>query len=365
MKVLFDQQIFFRQKYGGISRYYARVADELKSLGHQPKIFGGVNINHYLQEVQPGIVIGKSLDKYPSKSVGVFNRLNGKVGGLVESLYKPEIIHETYFSAKPTFKSKAPVVVGVYDMIQELFPQLFPKEHLTTDAKRKALKRADHIISISQHTKEDCCELFQIPEEKVSVVHLAADIPYSDFSSIHFENERPYFLYVGDRAGYKNFIPFIKAFSRVGDLVKEVDIIAFGGRDFNKEELELFRQSGLKEGQVQYLSGDDRLLGKLYSKAIALVYPSLYEGFGIPPLEAMSYQCPVLASNKSCIPEVVREGGYLFDPENLDEMREALERVWKDDSFKKDLISKGTDRLSNFSWKKTALEHTKVYQSLI
>lgn len=365
LKVLFDNQIFFRQRYGGISRYYARVADELKSLGHKPKIFGGVNMNYYLDEVQPGVVIGKSLSKYPSRTVGVFNRLNGKLGGVVETFYKPDIIHETYFSQSATINTKAPVVVGVYDMIQELYPEMFPKEHLTTEAKKAALKRADHIISISQHTKEDCCELFQIPEEKVSVVHLAADIPFSDFSSISFENDKPYFLYVGDRAGYKNFLPFIEAFSKSEVLRKDVDVLAFGGRGFSEEELESFKKLGLATNQVKHLSGDDKLLGKLYSKAIALVYPSLYEGFGIPPLEAMSYQCPVLASNTSCIPEVVGNGGYLFDPLNQDEMLFALEKVWNDTAFRENLIQKGQERVLDFSWRKTAEESLKVYQSLI
>ncbi|MCS5489169.1 glycosyltransferase family 4 protein [Algoriphagus limi] len=365
MRILFDEQIFFWQKYGGISRYYARTAEELKKVNPDTKVFSGFNINTYLSDTSKGLVVGKTLQKYPKKGLGLIQRFNQTWSRTFESYYGPDIVHETYFSTKKSHRSKAKVVVGVYDMIQEVYPNLFPKEHLVTVQKKKALERADHIISISHHTKNDCVELFGINENKISVIHLACDPPFQGIEKSQEFSDRPFFLYVGDRRGYKNFTSFLSVFACSKELMNGFNIVAFGGGAFSKEETDLMVKLGFRPDQVKQYGGSDRVLAELYASAHAFVYPSLYEGFGIPPLEAISYGCPVLASNKSCIPEIIQDGGLLFDPENQEEFLAALKEVCTSESKRKNLIEKGNKRLKNFSWSKTADQTLKIYNQII
>ncbi|WP_026957084.1 glycosyltransferase family 4 protein [Algoriphagus vanfongensis] len=365
MKVLFDHQIFFIQRYGGISRYFSRLAEGLTHLNQDVKILSGINTNAYLTEMPSGLVVGKQIRKFPSKSQGLLKRINSFYEATYESFYTPQLIHETYFGADSFKRSNAIRVVGLYDMIQEKFPDLFPSENPTLLAKKAALQRADHIISISQHSKDDCCEILGIDESKISVVHLAADSPFKDLESIELELNRPFFLYVGDRNGYKNFNILLKAFAQSEKLKSDFSLVSFGGPPFSKTELAQFESLGLTKDHVKYFSGEDRILGKLYSLACALVYPSLYEGFGIPPLEAMNYDCPVLASNTSCIPEIVGSGGVLFDPHNCEELSYLLEKLSEDSFYRGELIDEGVQRREQFSWGKTAVETIQVYKSLL
>ena len=143
------------------------------------------------------------------------------------------------------------------------------------------------------------------------------------------------------------------------------NLICFGGGEFTKAELTLFKELGLKENQIRQCSGDDQLLARLYTSASVFVYPSLYEGFGIPPLEAMSYKCPVVCSDSSSIPEVVGDAGEFFDPYSIESISLAIERVVESNILSNDLIRKGNDRLKLFSWDKCANETLKVYKSLI
>lgn len=333
-------------------------------LNQEVKVFSGFSTNSYIQELPAHLVVGKSLKKYPSKTVGALKRVNLIGEKTYQTFYQADIIHETYFAKQSNIHPKKARVVGVYDMIQELFPALFPKNNPTLEAKRKALDRADHIISISQHTKDDLCRLFDIPSEKISVVHLAADRKLELGSNVEID-EKPYVLYVGFRSEHKNFPNFLKAFSKSEKLKREFNIISFGGEGFNRQEQDLIQSLGLNTTQVIPRKGSDMDLARLYSQAIALVYPSLYEGFGIPPLEAMGYGCPVLCSNSSSLPEVVGGAAMTFDPLNLEEMMHQMEKVAWDRECREQLIAKGYQRTGEFSWKKTAQQTLDVYRSLV
>jgi len=365
LKVVFDNQIFSSQKYGGISKYFARIASEMNSDRVESKILAGFHINAYLKE-ENNFVSGYYLNKYPKRSIRAFRKLNKYLSNIQASMIKPDIIHETYFSFKPIIQNDAPVIVTVYDMIQELFTDLFDPYLIHTKEKIDSLKRADHILSISHHTKKDLCELFDISPEKVSVVHLAADKPIKlDKENDIIYSSKPYFLYVGLRVTYKNFQNFLKGFASSEFLKKEMNIIAFGGGEFSAKEKAFFVSLGLSKDQLIQVGGDDQLLADLYSKAYGFVYPSLYEGFGIPPLEAMAYNCPVISSNVSSMPEVIGDSALFFDPNDLDEIRENLEKVVLDQNLRNELISKGNIKSNEFTWEKTARETLEVYQNVI
>ncbi len=201
-------------------------------------------------------------------------------------------------------------------MIHELFPNEFSVTDNTAATKRIAIARADHVICISENTKLDLMRLHGTPASKISVVYLGFDQFVTDEDKLPpavFAG-KPFLLYVGQRGGYKNFTGLLKAVASSDRLLSDFDIIAFGGPKFSDSERNLVSSVGFAENQVRQISGDDDLLGGFYGSAKAFIYPSLYEGFGIPPLEAMAHQCPVISSNTSSMPEVIGSAGEYFDP---------------------------------------------------
>ena len=173
-----------------------------------------------------------------------------------------------------------------------------------------------------------------------------------------------YILYVGDRYGYKNFARFLQAYGNSQILKKDFKVVCFGGYPMLPEELKEAEKIGILPNSLLYFSGDDSLLTKLYQGAAVFVYPSLYEGFGIPPLEAMSLGCPVVCSNTSSIPEVVGEAAEFFDPNNVQNITNALETVLYSNERTKKLSILGKERAKLFSWQKCAEQTKKVYLSL-
>jgi len=251
-------------------------------------------------------------------------------------------------------------------MIQERFPAEFQAGNPISRLKRIAVSRADHIICISYSTKNDLCELFNVPEDRVSVVHLGFD---------KFEREgdecysgricRPYLLYVGDRSGYKNFLSLLKAVASQAVLQNCFDVVAFGGGALSSVEKSLIRDLGFRADAVRQIGGDDSVLGALYSGATAFVYPSLYEGFGLPPLEAMAHDCPVVTSNASSMPEVVGPAGEYFNPADIDALAEAINTVVFDSIRRDELILAGRERLGLFSWSRCAEETRDIYRAVL
>ena len=366
MKIAFDYQIFSQQSYGGISRYYNRLATELLKLEQDVAIFAGAHRNNYLSNLPNGVVKGRKFAKYPPKTAKLFQFANHYWSNYQLSVWKPQVIHETYYSIVPFASKRIPRIITALDMIHELFSGMFNKNDTVTQRKKNAFKRADHIISISHSTKKDLIELFDISSEKISVIHLATD-NFSILNQYHsgVKYSRPFLLYVGPRAGYKNFVGFLKAVSQSQKLINEVDIVAFGGGHFLSEELIKIKSFGFKEEQVKQISGDDSVLVSLYHQALAFVYPSLYEGFGIPPLEAMACRCPVICSNTSSLPEVVGEAGEYFNPNEIEDMRFAIENVVFSEQYAEDLKNKGLQRIKSFSWEKCANETLEIYKNKV
>lgn len=366
MKIAFDHQTFCYQPYGGISRYFSILAKELIQNGHTTKIFAGLHRNNYLSNFNNDNVFGYNLKNYPPKSSPFFQWLNHGISQIPIKNWKPDIIHETYYSAKPILKSNTPRIATIHDMIHELYPKKFNLFDYTTKWKKETFKRVDHIISVSQNTKKDLINIFSIDEDKISVVSHGIDTTLFQNKYIdRISFTKPIVLYVGNRGGYKNFNGFLKSFASSVRLMKDFDIVTFGGGSFTNFEKSYLKKLGFLENQVHQMSGDDNLLASLYHSSDALIYPSIYEGFGLPTLEAMAAGCPVISSNSSSMPEVVRDAGQYFNPNDIDEMREALECVLYSDTLKEKLIKLGLKNICNFSWNKCANETLDIYKSLI
>ena len=377
MKIAYDSQIFFMQTYGGVSRYFCEIASRIaKEPGVQVSITAPMHINAYLAHLPPGIVSGfraPKTDRFQTRYGANYPRLALRGLGLLMGdcmlrAMKPDIVHETYFSPYRLGPSRARRVLTIYDMIHEKFASNFPHADKTAQYKALAVERADHVICISESTRRDVIEILGLHPDKTSVIHLGFELMNTDresSESIVLPTNRPFLLYVGIRGGYKNFLGLLEAYATSPELRNGYGLICFGGRVFNTDELQVINTLGLDCSQVMQLAGSDQLLASLYASATAFVCPSLYEGFGIPLLEAMEYNCPVVCSKTSSIPEVAGDAGEYFDPTNIDSMRSAIERVVLSNEYREVLIAKGHERLKYFSWDRCAAETLDVYKKLI
>ena len=276
-----------------------------------------------------------------------------------------DIYHPTYYMKGLKQNRKVPIVITVYDMIHELYPDQFIDSWFVIKAKKRAISIANVIIAISENTKKDLIKIYGVPESKIRVVYLASSLQSSNPMAIDelkkgYGLKRPYILYVGDRRTYKNFEVLLDSY--INHFSDDFDLICFGGGKFKTDELKNINNR-INNSIIQ-LNGSDDLLASLYKHAFCFVYPSFYEGFGIPPLEAMSVGCPVIASNASSIPEVVDNAAILFDPHLKDELIDAIESLY-DESKRNDLIKRGFEQEKKFSWDKMANETLDIYKSIL
>lgn len=365
MRIAFDHQAFCLQKTGGISRYFYHLLEQLTLLNQTVKAFAPLYRNQYVRRLPPSLVQGIFVNDYPSRCAGAAVALNGMIARRRLRRWKPMITHETYFSKTRSGTVNQPSVLTVFDMIGELgldgnAPT--PAQIRQSD-KFDAAARADHIICISEHTRQDLIRLYQVAPEKTSVIYLGCEArPQSALPLTH--TDRPYLLYVGLRSGYKNFTRFVQAVASSAQLRSAFDIVAFGGGEFSAAEQTLLQSLNFNPQQVRQMSGDDALLASCYGSASALVYPSCYEGFGLPPLEAMAYRCPVVSSHASAMPEVIGEAAEFFEPTDVESIAKAIQKVVFSDTHKKELIAKGLERVAQFTWQACAQKHLTLYQKL-
>jgi len=366
MRIAYDFQIFYSQIYGGVSRYFYNLIQQTKQK-HQIKIFSPSYINQYINAFPAEIVHGYYRRSYPPKTAPLFRIYNTFAACSQIKKWKPDILHETYYSPIRTGHHTIPSVLTVYDMIHERFSQHFPFLEITRFNKKRAIERASHIICISNSTRRDLLELFDIPPEKVSMIHLGYEKSQSkktdQISAIPFSDSKPYILYVGQRSIYKNFDRFLKAFASSQQIFNQFNIICFGGNEFNNNELNLINKLKLKK-HIKQFSGNDKILEQAYRSASLFIYPSLYEGFGLPLLEAMAYGCPIACSNNSSMPEVVGKAAELFDPIDIDSICTAMESILFSTERYEELIKIGCQRLTNFTWKKCADKTIQIYEQV-
>lgn len=338
LRIIYDDTIFNLQKYGGISRYFSEVIRRIKE--------------------------NASID------VSVFRGFKGKLSRLnyILSDYKInedkyDIYHPTYYSYAVKKRKHIKTVVTVYDMIHELY--LFKMRNLRNDilVKKKSIINADHIICISHNTKKDLQKIYNIDEKIISVIYLGVNVKMRDVNEKYNLSNKPYILYVGKRGLYKNFTTLLNAFYLL-KIKADFDLVCLGGGGFSKEEAREFRRLKL-EDSIRHAEGPDDLLQSYYENARVFVYPSLYEGFGLPALEAMAFGCPVIAARTSSIPEITDNAALLFSPQSVEELCDRLQAVINDSGVRNDYIKKGKERYKNFSWEKTAQETLSVYRNLL
>jgi glycosyltransferase involved in cell wall biosynthesis len=367
LRIAYDHQIFCAQSVGGISRYFANIATQISLKGEEVGVFAPLHRNHYLNSLPKSLVHGLGVRRYIPKTGQVMLLPNRIVAKRLIEMWEPDIVHETYYSRTSCAPRDTCKVLTVYDMIHEKYSQWGSRWDQSAILKRVAVDRADHVICISESTRNDLLDMYDVDPQKVSVVHLGAERPTG--GAVKEEKTggeaRSYLLYVGARPGHKNFMGFLQAFASSRRLRTDFDVVAFGGGRFTSAELQELARLGLDSNRVRQVSGGDDLLSQLYVRASAFVYPSLYEGFGLPPLEAMGHQCPVVSSNTSSMPEVIGDAGEYFDPASGHDMAEAIERVVYSPSRTEELVSMGLERQAKFTWERCAGQTLDIYRQLV
>ena len=295
-----------------------------------------------------------------------------KATRMLPIISRGDLFHSSYFRTPLSVKTK--IVVTVYDFLYEL-GWLSTKGGLVTIwQKKQAIRAADVIICISEQTKRDLLAIYPDVSKyaDIHVVYLgksfSIDHPASRQKCQRFvtlQNIIPdrYVLFVGGRSGYKNFTGAATGFARSSLPQQGFSIVCTGTR-FTDSEMALLNTLGLQDRAIALDQATYDELNYLYQHAFALVYPSLYEGFGLPPLEAMSCGCPVIVSNTSSLPEVVGNAGILIDPSDPVFICDALERLC-DRTTRLVCKEKGVARSKLFDWDITAEKHIEVYKSLV
>lgn len=362
MKILYDHQIFSLQRYGGISRYFSELALRVNA-----DVAVLATENEYLSAMSD--FCGISLDgsrRFTGKTA-LINAVNscwarGKLAGRGF-----DVFHPTYYN--PYFLGylrQRPYVLTVYDMAHEVYPDCFPAGDRTAVWKRELVSRAARIIAISEFTRQELMRLSGFDGSKIDVVHLASSFRLSrgEVSSETAIQPGDYILYVGTRSRYKNFDLFIRAMAPLIRRDPGLRIVCAGGGAFSPDELTLFESLQLAGRLLQMRASDEELAG-LYAGARVFVFPSLYEGFGIPVLEAFSCGCPVVVSDAGSLPEVAGDSGVVVDAGDESALQKAVERVLYDHDFRDGLIEKGYSRAAHFSWDRVAGETSRVYESIL
>lgn len=365
MKVIYDSQIFTQQEFGGISRYICALASQVSLVPDvKVKIVAPLHINKYLIDADPTLVTGVHIHPIP-KTGRMIKALSAALFGPLAGLMRPDLVHETYYAQHTSYRH-VPHVLTVYDMIHERFSGNFRDGDAVTKSKKCAVERVDHILCISENTRRDLQEMYSLNDDCLTVTYLGYDaLPQTGAKAQDLIGSAPYILYVGGRHGYKNFDGLMRAFAASSWLKASFRLVCFGSGTLSPEELALMAKLGLSATQVIHVGGGDDRLAALYKGAAAFVYPSKYEGFGIPPLEAMSLDCPVICSNTSSIPEVVGDAGEYFDPYVQDSIRVSIEHVLQSSARRAELVSLGRERCKRFSWERCAQETLAVYRRLV
>lgn len=373
MKILLDPQVYAFQTYGGVSRYYTEIFSRLnskKNISVINSVFITENIyfkqsNLYSKSSKRLIHFILFLNKIgisvrsKTKNINinfVIKRLKSKEYDLfIPTYYNPYFLE---------FIGNKPFVLTVYDMIHELYPQYFIDDSFNVlNNKKILLERATKVIAVSNNTKKDILKIYpHIDPHKIEVIYHGNSIYYD--KNIKVDLPENYILFVGERSNYKNFIFMLLSLKEILSSDKSLKIICAGGGKFTDIEKKKISELEI-ESQVIQKYFEENELGAFYHNAICFVFPSEYEGFGIPVLEAMACSCPIVLTNNSSFPEVAGEAGIYFELNNLEDLKNKVDMLVKNKEARSEYIQKGLERSKLFSWEKAATECLNLYKATV
>ncbi len=361
MKILYDYQIFRSQRYGGISRYFTNLikfADEEEVVVpcYHPK-------NYYYNKLTEAYDY-----KYESMIFESFNDTVSRV--MTRRQLKRDDIDVFHPTSTDTYFLKyikeEKVVITVHDLVKELYPNFTKHQEDYIDNRSKLLAAADHIIAVSHNTREDLIGFYGVEPEKITVVYHGLPRKFGRIRiNLRGLPER-FILYVGQRGMNKNFKLFLEAYGEILDEDKSLSLLCVGGGEFTTEERHLINDYGVAR-QVKQRNLNDEVLAACYKQALAFVFPSIYEGFGIPILEAFKMECPIILSDIASFREIAGDAGNYMDPRDAESIRERIRWVIDPENDMEILsrVELGRKRSEIFTLENT-YEHTmRVYQKVL
>jgi glycosyltransferase involved in cell wall biosynthesis len=372
MKVLFDTQIYDWQINGGISRYFAEL---LQRLDAKPDIDVLFNCTHsyntYIQDtkwLKGGPRLTGVNFKGKLRIVKKVNQIiNRRWSNHILKAREQDLFHPTYYD--PYFLEyigSKPFVLTVHDLTNEKFNDNSALTQKVLGWKKQLILKADHIISISENTKKDIIDYYDVNADKISMIPLAGGFNFADQETALAEDLQhgDYLLFVGSRGSYKNFDGFV---AEIADLLSKhnLQLVVAGGGRLNASEIALLKKFNIYDRVTALAHVSDRHLAQLYGNALVFIFPSKYEGFGIPVLEAMQSWCPALLSNNSSLPEIGGDAAQYFDPFNEGDLNSALDKLIFNESLRLQMKELGIPQSKKFSWQNTADKHALVYQRIL
>ncbi|MFN0034300.1 MAG: glycosyltransferase family 4 protein [Saprospiraceae bacterium] len=382
MRILFDHQVFSWQTYGGISRYFAEQMRGLQALGQEvflPENFFSENV--YLRQLPE--FRRNSLAPFSFKGKKMLQNVLGRRASLhALEQAKPDIFHPTYFDPyflKTAAKRGIPFVLTVHDMIHEIYGHgshsPFSLDANVVQNKRLLAEKAAAVIAVSENTRQDLLRFCpDLDPAKIHVIHhgnsLLNDeckmmndesptVPRSSFV-IHHSS---FILFVGQRKAYKNFAWMLEHLAALLRSEKGLELCCVGGGAFDAVEKAQLMRLGIA-AKVRYLAvSSDAELAEVYTSAACFIFPSQYEGFGIPVLEAFACGCPVVLNRASSLPEVGGDAAVYFEEKSPESLEAAVCQVLKDSSFRKMLVARGRERAEQFTWQRSVEKHLALYRN--
>lgn len=368
MRILYDHQVFSLQNAGGASRYFyelmkflATVADVQTQLmlGITGTVYpfealdkNKVRVSGFPEWLPPG------MPRYVANEVwsNVVAPFRGKV----------DIYHPTTYMRMPMVRASK-VVATHHDCTHERYPELFPDVKKILWARKRLFPEVDKIICVSEACRQDLLRFYNVDPAKTCVIHHGlTKLPRSSEAAAQVCSrvQRDYILYVGMRDAFKNFNGLLHAFHDA-ELQDSLDLLVLGGGAFSREEAALITKLGLDACVVSQPQVCDELLAEAYAGAKLFVYPSLNEGFGFPPLEAMSLDCPVLASRIPAVTEVCHDVPFYFDPQDQDSFTRELLRAIQDEPARQESIRCGRQVAAQYSWAECGRQTLALYRQCL
>lgn len=369
-RVYVDASIYSLQNGGGVSNYVTELLRRLPRFDVSVEMIDRPDRSFPLPDVGPIPVhggptsVGSLLCRSDRLGRGLTRWFRRRLATLMRR--RPGVHLAPYYEQSPW--TGVPSVVTVHDLIYEKLPEYFstPSDAAFRVRRRRVINDADRIIAVSEHTRKDLREVYAIEPDRIDVVHLAADreiwrpLNATSADAIRRRNGLPegFLVYVGSRAAYKNFDFVLRCLARMSD---PPPMVVVGG-SWSTAEVERIEseQASHRVIQIDPLPVDG--LAALVASADALVYPSLYEGFGLPPLEAMACGTPVLAADAASIPEVCGGAALYFDPTDETSFVEAVETLRSSD--RREIVARGFTRAGHFDWTTTAARTAEILKEV-
>ncbi len=368
MKIGIDAR-FFGSVGKGLGRYTQKLIENLEKIDSENQYFIFLRRENY-DEYQP---VNKNFHKVLAdyRWYTFSEQLNMP---RILRKYKLDLVHFPHFNVPILYRR--PFVITIHDLILIHFPTVrgttlnplvyklkFLAYKLTIGS---AVKRAKKIIAVSKFTKNDILENYKIPANKIAVTYESCDLPENNFQKTEeiirkYNIKKPYLLYVGNAYPHKNLEKLILAFDKVRKINQNLNLVLVGKKDFFYNRL----QEKVKNENIKniiftgFVSDDD--LYSIYKNSSLYVFPSLYEGFGLPPLEAMACNTPVVTSDHRCMKEILQDSAYYFKATDVEDISATILQVLNDKSLCAKLVKKGRQQVLKYSWSEMAKQTQKIY----